>query len=163
MMDADTAQVMHDCLSGDTLEGGAEILRCLMKMYGQIVQRKVLSVMVFQIENDLFDEPGTFHCRTRRETMDVTGQIEEQAVEFFGTKIEPRLCGRGQLRQHQEVGPEKTGIGERVNSLPVQSEAVQDPDTGITVESERVDDPVTSQTLVSVPNVRFQDGNLSRI
>ena len=53
VMDADTAQVMYDGLSGDTLEGGAEILRCLMKMYGQIVQRKVLSVMVFQIENDL--------------------------------------------------------------------------------------------------------------
>ena len=80
VMDADTAQVMYDGLSGDTLEGGAEILRRLVKMCGQIIQRKVLSVMVFQIENDLFDEPGTFHCRTHRETMDVAGQIEEQAV-----------------------------------------------------------------------------------
>ncbi len=163
VMDADTAQVMHDCLSGDALEGGAEIFRCLMKMCGQIIQRKVLSVMVFQIENDFLDEPGTFHGRTHRETMDVTGQIEEQAVEFLGTKIELRLCGRGQLRQHQEVGPEKAGIGERVNSLPVQPETVQDPDTGITAESERVDDPVSAQTLVSMRNVRFQNGNLPRM
>lgn len=92
VMDADTAQVMHDRLSCDTLEGGAEIFRCLMKMCGQIIQRKVLSIMVFQIENDLLDEPGTFHDRTHRETADVAGQIEEQAVEFFGTEIEPRLC-----------------------------------------------------------------------
>ena len=62
-----------------------------------------------------------------------------------------------------KVGQEKIGIGERINSLPVQPEAVQDPYAGVAVKSNVVDDPVTALTLVSVADMRLQDGNLSRM
>ena len=73
-----------------------------------------------------------------------------------------RFGDRCQLRQRAKVGQEKTGIGERVNSLSAKSEAVQDPDAGITFKSDVVDGPVAARALITVFHMRFQDGDLPR-